>query len=176
MTSLPYYIHRISVGNRWPERLEGEGVIGGAAHLRVIIIASLAGVLFGFDTAVIAGVTHALREVFALSPAGLGATVSSALWGTLLGALVLGRPGDRYGSRDMLRFIGFLYIVSALGCALAWNLPVFVGCRFLAGIAIGGSSVLAPVYLSEIAPAHRRGALVGLFQLNIVAGVLLAYG
>jgi sugar porter (SP) family MFS transporter len=150
--------------------------MGGSAHLKVVIIASLAGVLFGFDTAVIAGVTHALRETFALTPAALGATVSSALWGTLLGALVLGRPGDRYGSRNMLRFIGFLYLVSALGCALAWNLSAFVVCRFLAGIAIGGSSVLAPVYLSEIAPAKRRGALVGLFQVNIVIGILTAYG
>jgi sugar porter (SP) family MFS transporter len=150
--------------------------MGGAAHFKVVIIASLAGILFGFDTAVIAGITHALREIFSLSPASLGAAVSSALWGTLLGALIAGRPGDRYGSRDMLRLVGLLYLVSALGSALAWNLSVFVACRFLAGIAIGASSVLAPVYLSEIAPANRRGALVGLFQLNIVIGILLAYG
>jgi sugar porter (SP) family MFS transporter len=150
--------------------------MGGAAHTRVVIIASLAGLLFGFDTAVIAGITHALRELFSLSPAGLGAAVSSALWGTLFGALLIGQPGDRYGSRDMLRVIGLLYVISALGCALAWNFPSFVLCRFLAGIAIGGSSVLAPVYLSEIAPAKNRGAMVGLFQLNIVIGILLAYG
>jgi sugar porter (SP) family MFS transporter len=150
--------------------------MGGAAHFKVVIIASLAGILFGFDTAVIAGITHALREIFSLSPAGLGAAVSSALWGTLVGALIAGRPGDRYGSRDMLRLVGLLYLVSALGSALAWNLSVFVACRFIAGIAIGASSVLAPVYLSEIAPANRRGALVGLFQLNIVIGILLAYG
>jgi sugar porter (SP) family MFS transporter len=150
--------------------------MGGGAHVRVIIIASLAGILFGFDTAVIAGVTHALREVFSLSPAGLGAAVSSALWGTLLGALIIGTPGDRYGSRDMLRVVGMLYVISALGCALAWNFTSFAVFRFLAGIAIGGSSVLAPVYLAEIAPANRRGALVGLFQLNIVIGILLAYG
>jgi sugar porter (SP) family MFS transporter len=150
--------------------------MGGAAQIRVIIIASLAGLLFGFDTAVVAGVTGALREVFALTPAGLGAMVSSALWGTLLGALVLGRPGDRFGSRNMLRVIGLIYVVSAVGCALASSLPVFVFWRFLAGIAIGGSSVLAPVYLAEIAPAGRRGALVGLFQMNIVVGILLAYG
>jgi sugar porter (SP) family MFS transporter len=150
--------------------------MGGAAHLRVVIIASLAGILFGFDTAIIAGITHALREIFSLSPTGLGAAVSSALWGTLLGALIAGRPGDRYGSRDMLRLVGLLYLVSALGSALAWNLSAFVACRFLAGIAIGASSVLAPVYLAEIAPANRRGALVGLFQLNIVIGILLAYG
>jgi sugar porter (SP) family MFS transporter len=150
--------------------------MGGLAHLKVVIIASLAGILFGFDTAVIAGITHALREVFSLSPVTLGAAVSSALWGTLLGALIAGRPGDRYGSRDMLRLVGLLYVVSALGSALAWNLSAFVACRFLAGIAIGASSVLAPVYLAEIAPANRRGALVGLFQLNIVIGILLAYG
>jgi sugar porter (SP) family MFS transporter len=150
--------------------------MGGAAHFKVVIVASLAGILFGFDTAVIAGITHALRDIFSLSPAALGAAVSSALWGTLLGALVAGRPGDRYGSRNMLRLVGLLYVVSASGSALAWNLSAFVACRFLAGIAIGASSVLAPVYLAEIAPANRRGALVGLFQLNIVIGILLAYG
>jgi len=150
--------------------------MGGAAHSRVVIIASLAGILFGFDTAVIAGITHSLREVFSLSPVGLGAAVSSALWGTLLGALIAGRPGDRYGSRNMLRVVGLLYVISALGSAAAWNLSAFVVCRFLAGVAIGASSVLAPVYLAEIAPANRRGALVGLFQLNIVIGILLAYG
>ena len=149
--------------------------MGGAPHIRVIIIASLAGILFGFDTAVISGITHALREIFSLSPASLGVAVSSALWGTLVGALVVGQPGDRYGSRDVLRVIGLLYVISAVGCALAWNLPSFGVCRFLAGIAIGGSSVLAPVYLSEIAPAARRGAIVGLFQVNIVIGILLAY-
>jgi len=150
--------------------------MGGAAHMRVIIIASLAGMLFGFDTAVIAGVTSALRSVFILTPAGLGAAVSSALWGTLVGALALGRPGDRFGSRDMLRVIGLLYVASALGCAFAWDIRSFMLWRFLAGVAIGGSSVLAPVYLAELAQAERRGALVGLFQVNIVAGILLAYG
>jgi sugar porter (SP) family MFS transporter len=150
--------------------------MGGAAHLKVVLIASLAGILFGFDTAVIAGITHSLREVFSLSPASLGAAVSSALWGTLLGALIAGRPGDRYGSRDMLRLVGLLYVLSSLGSALSWNLSSFVIARFLAGVAIGASSVLAPVYLAEIAPANRRGALVGLFQLNIVIGILLAYG
>jgi sugar porter (SP) family MFS transporter len=150
--------------------------MSGAAHLKVVFTASLAGLLFGFDTAVIAGVTHSLRDLFSLSPAAVGAAVSSALWGTLFGALLIGRPGDRHGSRDMLRVIGLLYFLSALGCAAAWNLSTFVACRFFAGIAIGGSSVLAPVYLSEIAPAKRRGAVVGLFQLNIVIGILLAYG
>jgi sugar porter (SP) family MFS transporter len=149
--------------------------MSGSAYVRVAMIAGLAGTLFGFDTAVIAGVTHSLREIFSLSPSALGVAVSGALWGTLLGALIAGRPGDRYGSRNMLRLIAALYLVSAVGCALSWNLVSFVLCRFLTGIAIGGSSVLAPVYLSEIAPAKRRGALVGLFQVNIVVGILLAY-
>jgi sugar porter (SP) family MFS transporter len=143
--------------------------------ISVVIIASLAGLLFGFDTAVIAGVTQSLREVYQLSPAGLGAAVSAALWGTLLGALVMGKPGDQFGTRDTLRFIGMLYAVSAAGCALSWSLGSFAVFRFMTGIAIGGSSVLAPVYLSEIVPANRRGALVGLFQFNIVLGILVAY-
>jgi sugar porter (SP) family MFS transporter len=145
------------------------------AHVVIVVVASLAGLLFGFDTAVIAGVTHSLRVEYALSPAGLGATVSSALWGTLFGALIMGGPGDRFGSRNTLRFIGALYSIAAIGCALAWNLPVFVIFRFLIGLAIGGSSVLAPVYISEIAPAERRGVLVGMFQFNVVLGILLAY-
>jgi sugar porter (SP) family MFS transporter len=179
MTSLTHYSNLFC---EFPTGATGAGTkseeqsMGGAAHFRVVIIASLAGILFGFDTAVIAGVTTALRDFFSLSPAGLGAAVSTALWGTLLGALIVGGPGDRYGSRNMLRVVGLLYATSALGCALAWNFTSFASCRFLAGIAIGGSSVLAPVYLAEIAPANRRGALVGLFQINIVIGILLAYG
>jgi len=143
--------------------------------LPIIIVASLAGLLFGFDTAVISGVTGQLRVAFALTPAGLGIAVSTALWGTLLGALTMGRPGDRFGSREVLKLIGALYLLAALGCALAWNLPSFLVFRFLIGVAIGGSSVLAPVYIAEAAPAQRRGALVGLFQINIVIGILAAY-
>jgi sugar porter (SP) family MFS transporter len=145
------------------------------AQLRIIVVASLAGLLFGFDTAVIAGVTRALQEAFGLSPAGLGLAVSAALWGTLVGAVAAGRPGDQYGARTVLRLIGLLYAVSALGCALSWSLWSFIAFRFLTGIAIGASSVLAPVYIAEVAPAPRRGALVGLFQINIVVGILLAY-
>ena len=145
------------------------------SQLRIIIVASVAGLLFGFDTAVISGVTHDLRTAFSLSPAGLGLAVSAALWGTLCGALTIGRPGDRFGSRDVLKFIGLLYLVAALGCALAWNLTSLLVFRFLVGVAIGGSSVLAPVYIAEASPAERRGALVGLFQINIVVGILVAY-
>jgi sugar porter (SP) family MFS transporter len=145
------------------------------AQLQAIVIASLAGLLFGFDTALISGVTQALREVFALSPGALGMAVSAALWGTLLGASTLGRPGDQLGSLDMLKLIGALYVASSVGAALSWDLPSFLVFRFLTGIAIGGSSVLAPVYIAEVAPARQRGALVGLFQVNIVTGILLAY-
>ena len=143
--------------------------------LGVIVAASLAGLLMGFDTAVISGVTQSLRTVFALSPWGLGLAVSAALWGTLTGALTLGKPGDRFGSREMLKWVGGLFVIAALGAACAWNLPVFVLFRFLTGVAIGGSTVLAPVYIAEAATAERRGAGVGLFQFNIVLGILLAY-
>lgn len=137
--------------------------------------AALAGLLFGFDTAVIAGVTHDIRRVYDLTPATLGVTVSAALWGTLLGAMASGKPGDRYGSRDGLRAMAVLYFVSSVASALAWSWPVLLAARFIGGVAIGGSSVLAPIYMAEISPARRRGALVGLFQVNIVVGILLAY-
>lgn len=149
--------------------MRSPALIGGVAA------AALAGLLFGFDTAVISGVTGDLRAVFGLSPLALGITVSCALWGTLLGAMTAGLLGDRYGSRDGLRFMAVLYLLSGIGCALAWNWPALLVFRFIAGLGIGGSSVLAPVYISEIAPSKRRGALVGLFQINIVAGILVAY-
>ncbi len=144
-------------------------------NLKSVTIASLAGLLFGFDTAVISGVTDSLRTVFALDAQGLGWAVSVALWGTFVGALFMGRLGDAIGGRDALRIIGLMYVVSSLGCALAPDLTTFVISRFVLGLAVGGSSVLAPVYIAEIVPADRRGALVGLFQFNIVFGILMAY-
>lgn len=145
------------------------------ANVKAVLTASLAGLLFGFDTAVIAGATGALRDIFALSPSALGFAVAAALIGTLVGALTMGAPGDRYGSRNMLRVIAVLYIVSAIGSALAWSYWSFWIFRFIGGLAIGGSSVLAPVYIAEISPARRRGLLVGLFQFNIVLGILVAF-
>ena len=139
------------------------------------VVAALGGLLFGFDTAVIAGITHALTETFHLSPAALGITVSAALWGTVLGAMLAGIPGDKYGRRDSLRVTAVLYLVSALGCAFAWNWTALMLFRFIGGLGIGGSSVLGPMYIAEIAPAKWRGRLVGLFQFNIVFGILLAY-
>ena len=140
-----------------------------------IIAASLAGLLFGFDTAVIAGVTEALRGTFALSATELGAAVSAALIGTLVGALGAGHPGDRYGSRTVLLWIAIAYIISAIGSGLSSGLGMLIAFRFLGGLAIGGSSVLAPVYIAEVSPAERRGMLVGFFQLSIVLGILAAY-
>lgn len=137
--------------------------------------AALAGLLFGFDTAVIAGVTGDLTRLFALTPETLGVTVSAALWGTLVGALFAGKPGDAFGSRDSLRVLAILYFVAGLGCALAPSWTAFLVFRFICGLAIGGSSVLAPVYIAEIAPPRHRGFLVGLFQLMIVTGILIAY-
>ena len=140
-----------------------------------IFVGGLTGLLFGFDTAVIAGATHGLAATFGLGPAGLGATVSSALWGTFTGALIAGYPGDRFGARNCLRVIAAMYLLSALGSFLAPTLALFIAARVLGGLAIGASTVLAPTYLAEIAPAERRGALVGVFQLNIVFGILVAY-
>ena len=151
--------------------------MGGSRNLGVIVTASLAGLLFGFDTVVMSGVTQSLRNVFQLAPDSwwFGFSVASALFGTALGAMFAGMPGDRYGTRDSLKMVGFLYVISAIGSALCWSLPSFYVFRFVGGLAIGASSVLAPVYIAEIAPAGRRGALTGLFQFNIVFGILVAF-
>jgi SP family arabinose:H+ symporter-like MFS transporter len=136
---------------------------------------ALGGLLFGFDTAVIAGATHALTVQYSLSAFALGITVSIALWGTVAGSLGSGVLGQRIGSRAALRIMGVLYVISALGCALAPGWWFFLIFRFIGGIGIGGSSVLGPVYIAELAPAKWRGRLVGMFQINIVIGILLAY-
>jgi sugar porter (SP) family MFS transporter len=142
---------------------------------RSAIVAALGGLLFGFDTAVISGTTGALTQVYGLSPGLLGVTVASALLGTVFGAMLAGIPGELYGRRDSLRILGILYLVSALGCAFAWNWDALVFFRFIGGLGIGGSSVLGPMYIAEIAPAAWRGRLVGMFQFNVVFGILLAY-
>lgn len=143
--------------------------------LRSALTGALGGLLFGFDTAVIAGTTYALKGHFGLTPFELGFTVSIALWGTVLGAMGAGPIGQRIGSRATLRIMAVLYVLSAFGCALAWNWHVFLSARFIGGLGIGGSSVLGPVYIAELAPPEYRGRLVGLFQINIVVGILLAY-
>jgi sugar porter (SP) family MFS transporter len=145
-------------------------------HLaKATFVGALGGLLFGFDTAVIAGTTHQLTLVYDLTPATLGLTVSIALWGTVLGAMSAGIVGQRFGGRETLRVLAVFYAVSALGCAFAWNWPSLVVARFIGGLGIGGSSVLGPVYIAEVSPGKWRGRLVGLFQVNIVIGILLAY-
>jgi sugar porter (SP) family MFS transporter len=143
--------------------------------LKSTVVAGLGGLLFGFDTAVISGATAALTNLFQLTPTLLGITVASALWGTVLGSMVAGVLGDRYGRRDSLRVIAIWYVISALGCAFSWNWDALLVFRFVGGLAIGGSSVLGPMYIAEIAPAKVRGRLVGFFQINVVVGILLAY-
>jgi SP family arabinose:H+ symporter-like MFS transporter len=143
--------------------------------LKSSIVAALGGLLFGFDTAVIAGATDALTRLYSLTPAMKGFTVSAALWGTVLGAMFGGLPGDKYGRRGSLRITAVLYLVSALGCAFAFDWYSLVIARFLCGLAIGASSVLGPMYIAEIAPPKQRGRLVGAFQFNIVFGILVAY-
>ena len=139
------------------------------------IIAALGSFLFGFDTAVISGTTESLRDVYSLSDNLLGFTVSSALIGTLFGAVLVGRPADWWGRRPVLTVLAFFYLVSAVGCAYAWNWHSLLFFRWIGGIAVGGASVVSPVYITEIAPARRRGLLVAVSQLNIVVGILMAY-
>jgi MFS transporter, SP family, arabinose:H+ symporter len=143
--------------------------------IRSTAVAALGGLLFGFDTAVISGTTGALTGTYHLSPKLLGITVASALWGTIVGSIFAGIPGDRYGRRDSLRVMAVLYVLSALGCAFAWNWTSLVFFRFVGGLGIGGSSVLGPMYIAEISPPAWRGRLVGFFQFNVVVGILLAY-
>jgi len=143
--------------------------------LKSTVVAALGGLLFGFDTIVISGTTQSFREVFHLSEGWLGFTVASALAGTVIGSMFAGIPGDRFGRRDSLRIMAVFYLVTALGCAFAWSWHALVLFRFIGGLAIGGSSVLGPMYIAEISPAAWRGRLVGFFQFNVVSGILLAY-
>ncbi len=142
---------------------------------KAAIVGALGGLLFGFDTAVIAGTTQQLTEVFHLTPTTLGLTVFIGLVGTVLGAMGSGWLGQKIGGREALRIMAILYTLSAVGCAFAWNWDALMLARFIGGLGIGGSSVLGPVYIAELAPAKWRGRMVGLFQINIVIGILLAY-
>jgi MFS transporter, SP family, arabinose:H+ symporter len=142
---------------------------------KAAVVGALGGLLFGFDTAVISGTTQALTRVYSLTPEQLGLTVAMALIGTVIGAMTAGIPGQKYGGRETLRVLAICYVISALGCAFAWNWYVLLAARFIGGIGIGGSSVLGPVYIAELSPARLRGRLVGMFQINVVIGILLAY-
>jgi MFS transporter, SP family, xylose:H+ symportor len=143
--------------------------------LRSTIIAALGGLLFGFDTAVISGATGALERVFDLSAGGLGLTVAIALVGTVVGSIIAGKPSDRFGRKIALLGIAALYAVSSIGTGLAWDWHSFLFFRFLGGIAVGGASVVSPMYIAEISPAAIRGRLVAMQQFNVCFGICLAY-
>jgi MFS transporter, SP family, arabinose:H+ symporter len=143
--------------------------------IKATLVGALGGLLFGFDTAVISGTTHALRILYGLNEKTLGFTVMIALLGTIVGSMFAGIPGQKYGGRETLRFLAACYVISAIGCAFAWSWPSLLVFRFIGGLGIGGSSVMGPVYIAEIAPAKWRGRLVGTFQINIVIGILAAY-
>jgi sugar porter (SP) family MFS transporter len=143
--------------------------------MRATLTGALGGLLFGFDTVVISGAIDALVRLYDLSAQGKGLTVAIGLVGTVVGALGAGVVGQRLGGREALRMTAALYVVSAIGCGLAWSWPSFMLFRFVGGLGIGASSVLGPVYIAELAPAKWRGRLVGTFQFNIVFGILLAY-
>jgi len=139
------------------------------------VVSALGSFLFGFDTAVISGTTKFITEYFSLTDTTLGMTVSIALWGTVIGSIVIGKPGDVFGRRVMLSACGVLYFISAIGCAVAESWYVLLFSRFLGGLAIGAASVMAPMYIAEIAPGRLRGRLVAVAQFNIVIGILVAF-
>ena len=139
------------------------------------ITSALAGFLFGFDTVVISGAEKTIQALWQLSAGTHGVAMAAALYGTVLGALCGGWPTDRLGRRLTLFLIGVLYIVAAVGSALAWDVWSFIIARFVGGIGIGVSTVAAPLYISEIAPPAHRGRLAGMFQFNIVFGIVVAF-
>jgi SP family arabinose:H+ symporter-like MFS transporter len=139
------------------------------------ITAALGGFLFGFDTAVISGVEQSLQVLWGLSVWEHGLTVSIALIGTVIGSMTGGIPAETLGRKKTLFWIAVLYLAASLGTALAPNWPIFLIFRFLGGLGVGASSVAAPMYITEISPAKSRGKLVGLFQFNVVFGILVAY-
>jgi sugar porter (SP) family MFS transporter len=142
---------------------------------RNAIVAALGGFLFGFDTAVISGVEKSIQQLWMLADFAHGFTVASALIGTVLGSLLAGWPAERYGRRRVLQAIGLIYLVTSLVTALTTSWEFFVLFRFIGGIGVGASSVVGPMYISEISPAKNRGRLVALFQFNIVSGILIAF-
>jgi len=143
--------------------------------MKATISGALGGLLFGFDTAVIAGVIDAVTRLYHLSHFTEGVTVFSAVLGTVIGALFAGVVGEKLGGRETLRITAVLYVISAIGCLFAWDWYSLLCFRFIGGLGIGASSVLGPVYITELAPAKWRGRMVGTFQINVVIGILLAY-
>jgi sugar porter (SP) family MFS transporter len=143
--------------------------------IRSAWIAGLGGFLFGFDTAVISGAEKSIQQLFQLNSFWHGFTVAIALIGTIAGAIAASKPADHFGRKRVLSFIALLFLFSALGAALTQSWIGILVFRFLGGLGVGASSVIGPMYIAEIAPAHKRGRLVALFQLNVVTGILLAF-
>ncbi len=139
------------------------------------LTSALAGFLFGFDTVVISGAEKTIQTLWGLSPGVHGIAMASALYGTVVGSLIGGWPADRFGRKATLLWIGVLYFVGAVGSALATNVEIFILARVIGGLGIGISTVVAPMYISEIAPPQHRGRLAGMFQFNIVFGILIAF-
>jgi MFS transporter, SP family, xylose:H+ symportor len=139
------------------------------------LVSALGSLLFGFDTAVISGTTKFITQHFNLTDTTLGVTVSIALWGTVIGAIAVGKPGDVYGRKKILFFCAILYFISGLGCALSTSWAFLLFSRFIGGLAIGAASVMAPMYIAEISPGRLRGRLVAVAQFNIVLGILVAF-
>ena len=143
--------------------------------VRVSLIAALGGFLFGFETAVISGAEKTIQQLWELNSFLQGFTVAASLIGTVIGSIIAGVPAQKFGRKKVLTTIALLYLVSAIGCSLTPIWVLFITFRFIGGLAVGASSVVGPMYISEIAPAHMRGRLAGSFQLNIVTGIFIAY-
>src|SRR5579863_8074981 len=139
------------------------------------LTSALAGFLFGFDTVVISGAEKTIQTLWGLSAGLHGIAMASALYGTVVGSLLGGWPADRFGRKATLLWIGILYFAGAVGSAVAPNVAVFILARVIGGLGIGISTVVAPMYISEIAPPKYRGRLAGMFQFNIVFGILIAF-
>jgi MFS transporter, SP family, arabinose:H+ symporter len=138
-------------------------------------VVALGGFLFGFDTAVISGAEQSIQQYWGLSEVQHGFTVSIALIGTVFGALGGSIPSDKLGRKATLLLVAAIYLVSAIGTAMATDWYLFLICRFIGGLGVGASSVTAPVYISEVSPAKFRGRMVALFQFNVVLGILVSY-
>jgi sugar porter (SP) family MFS transporter len=143
--------------------------------VRISLIAALGGFLFGFETAVISGAEKTIQQLWSLSPGWQGFTVASSLIGTVIGSIIAGVPAQKYGRKKVLSVIAVLYLLSAIGCAVTPVWLLFITFRFIGGLAVGASSVVGPMYISEVAPARIRGRLAGSFQLMIVGGIFIAY-
>src|SRR6476646_11512011 len=153
----------------------GENQAPAGYAVRISLIAALGGFLFGFETAVISGAEKTIQALWDLSSGWQGFTVASSLIGTVIGSLIAGSPAQKYGRKKVLTIIALLYLVSAIGCALTPIWFLFITFRFVGGLAVGASSVVGPMYISEVAPAHVRGRLAASFQLMIVTGIFVAY-